>query len=142
MKEPPRHVKKTLPPSMTGFPGEVNIRYFVKVTVQRPAVWKENWRHVSGQTPLEARLLIAFCHSNKISSSFRLNCHDPLIPSRRYTPVVLISLNQLSSHNSGEASLRSQSPFPLPAKRLHSLWMQGCLTRPFSHATNQFPSAF
>ena len=38
------HVKKTLPPSLTGFPGYAEIRYYVKVTVQRPSLFKENWR--------------------------------------------------------------------------------------------------
>ena len=41
-----RHVKKTLPPTLSGFPGEAEIRYFVKVTVQRAAFFKENYRAV------------------------------------------------------------------------------------------------
>lgn len=40
------HVKKTLPPSLNGLPGEAEIRYFVKATVQRPAFYKENFRAV------------------------------------------------------------------------------------------------
>ncbi|MCJ1309447.1 hypothetical protein MMC25_003107 [Agyrium rufum] len=43
-RESYNHVKKTLPPSLTGFPGEAEIRYFVKATVQRPAFFKENYR--------------------------------------------------------------------------------------------------
>ncbi|KAF4630615.1 hypothetical protein G7Y89_g7522 [Cudoniella acicularis] len=43
-----RHVKKTLPPSLTGFPGEAEIRYYVKVTVQRPSIFKENRRSAIG----------------------------------------------------------------------------------------------
>lgn len=43
-----RHVKKTLPPSLTGFPGEAEIRYYVKVTVQRPSIFKENRRAAMG----------------------------------------------------------------------------------------------
>ncbi|KAK3942218.1 hypothetical protein QBC46DRAFT_77276 [Diplogelasinospora grovesii] len=42
------HVTKTLPPSFTGFPGEAEIRYYVKVTVQRPGIFKENWRYQAG----------------------------------------------------------------------------------------------
>jgi hypothetical protein len=42
------HVTKTLPPSFTGFPGEAEIRYYVKVTVQRPGLFKENWRYQTG----------------------------------------------------------------------------------------------
>lgn len=41
-----RHVKKTLPPSLGGFAGQAEIRYYVKVTVQRPAFYKENFRAV------------------------------------------------------------------------------------------------
>ena len=43
-KPPPGHVKKTLPPTLSGFPGEAEIRYFVKATVKRHAFWKENPR--------------------------------------------------------------------------------------------------
>ena len=43
-----RHVKKTLPPSLTGFPGETEIRYYIKVTVQRPSLFKENRRNAIG----------------------------------------------------------------------------------------------
>ncbi|KAK4236476.1 hypothetical protein C8A03DRAFT_35612 [Achaetomium macrosporum] len=42
------HVTKTLPPSFTGFPGEAEIRYYVKVTVQRPGLLRENWRYQMG----------------------------------------------------------------------------------------------
>ncbi|KAL2256363.1 hypothetical protein VTK26DRAFT_1784 [Humicola hyalothermophila] len=42
------HVTKTLPPSFTGFPGEAEIRYYVKVTIQRPGLFKENWRYQLG----------------------------------------------------------------------------------------------
>ncbi|KAL2021816.1 hypothetical protein VTK56DRAFT_6590 [Thermocarpiscus australiensis] len=42
------HVTKTLPPSFTGFPGEAEIRYYVKVTIQRPGIFKENWRYQIG----------------------------------------------------------------------------------------------
>jgi hypothetical protein len=41
-----RHVKKTLPPSMSGFPGEAEIKYYVKATVGRPQFYKENYRAV------------------------------------------------------------------------------------------------
>ena len=41
-----RHVKRPLPPSLTGFPGLAEIRYFVKATAQRAAFYKENFRTV------------------------------------------------------------------------------------------------
>ncbi|KAI9706039.1 MAG: hypothetical protein M1836_005445 [Candelina mexicana] len=38
------HVKKTLPPSLNGFPGRAEIRYYVKATIARPSFYKENYR--------------------------------------------------------------------------------------------------
>jgi hypothetical protein len=43
-----QHVTKTLPPSFTGFPRQAEVRYFVKVTIQRPGFFKENWRYQVG----------------------------------------------------------------------------------------------
>lgn len=43
-----RHVTKTLPPSFTGFPRQAEIRYYIKVTIQRPGLFKENFRHQLG----------------------------------------------------------------------------------------------
>ncbi|KAI4865844.1 hypothetical protein F4820DRAFT_418775 [Hypoxylon rubiginosum] len=43
-----QHVKATLPPSLTGFPQEAEIRYYIKVTIQRPGFFKENWRYQVG----------------------------------------------------------------------------------------------
>ena len=43
-RTPTFHVKQTLPPSLSGFPGEAEIRYYVKVTVNRPSIFKENPR--------------------------------------------------------------------------------------------------
>ncbi|EFX02984.1 arrestin n-terminal domain containing protein [Grosmannia clavigera kw1407] len=43
-----RHIRQTLPPSYGESSGQVEIRYFVKVTVQRPGLFKENWRHQLG----------------------------------------------------------------------------------------------
>ncbi|KAJ4365460.1 hypothetical protein N0V95_000395 [Ascochyta clinopodiicola] len=51
-KAPTQHVKTTLPPSLTGFPGEAEIRYFVKVTVSRPSLFKENPRATANFTLL------------------------------------------------------------------------------------------
>ncbi|KAI9825028.1 MAG: hypothetical protein M1826_007106 [Phylliscum demangeonii] len=50
-----KHVKNSLPPSLTGFPGEAEIRYFVKATVVRPRFYQENHRAVSEFTflPIE-----------------------------------------------------------------------------------------
>ncbi|KAH8670838.1 hypothetical protein BX600DRAFT_457634 [Xylariales sp. PMI_506] len=43
-----QHVKATLPPSLTGLPRKAEIRYYVKVTIQRPGLFKENWRYSIG----------------------------------------------------------------------------------------------
>ena len=54
-KTPTQHVKATLPPTLSGFPGEAEIRYFVKVTVNRPSFFKENPRALAHFTflPIE-----------------------------------------------------------------------------------------
>ncbi|ORX96357.1 arrestin [Clohesyomyces aquaticus] len=54
-RTPTRHVKQTLPPSLSGFPGEAEIRYYVKVTVNRPSLFKENPRNIANFTflPIE-----------------------------------------------------------------------------------------
>ncbi|KAM5465459.1 hypothetical protein MferCBS49748_004915 [Microsporum ferrugineum] len=39
-----QHIRRTLPPSLTGFPGEAEIKYYVKATVVRPQFYKENYR--------------------------------------------------------------------------------------------------
>ena len=41
-----RHIKKTLPPTLSGFPGEAEIKYYVKATVVRPKFYQENFRYV------------------------------------------------------------------------------------------------
>ncbi|QIW97931.1 hypothetical protein AMS68_003449 [Peltaster fructicola] len=46
-REPSRHVKQTLPPTLTGFPGEAEISYFVKTTIARQGLLKENPRAFS-----------------------------------------------------------------------------------------------
>lgn len=46
------HVKSILPPSLNGFPGEAEIKYFVKVTVNRPQFFKENPRAIANFTLL------------------------------------------------------------------------------------------
>lgn len=43
---PAKHVKQTLPPSLAGFPGEAEIKYYVKATVVRPKFFQENLRSV------------------------------------------------------------------------------------------------
>lgn len=45
-KDTNRHVKKTLPPSLSGFPGEADIKYYLKATIIRPQFYKENIRAV------------------------------------------------------------------------------------------------
>lgn len=51
-KAPTQHIKTTLPPSLSGFPGEAEITYFVKVTVARPQFFKENPRDIAKFTLL------------------------------------------------------------------------------------------
>jgi len=41
-----KHAKKTLPPSLSGFPGEAEIKYYVKATVVRPKFFQGNIRTI------------------------------------------------------------------------------------------------
>jgi len=41
----PQHAKMPLPPSLGGYPGEAEIKYFVKATVVRPKFYQENLRN-------------------------------------------------------------------------------------------------
>ncbi|KAM3550152.1 hypothetical protein ARSEF4850_008491 [Beauveria asiatica] len=43
-----KHVTRTLPPSLSGVYNDAEIRYYIKVTVQRPGILKENWRFQLG----------------------------------------------------------------------------------------------
>ncbi|KAJ2977256.1 hypothetical protein NQ176_g4477 [Zarea fungicola] len=43
-----QHVTRTLPPSLSGVYSDAEIRYYIKVTVQRPGLLKENWRFQLG----------------------------------------------------------------------------------------------
>lgn len=52
-----RHVKKTLPPSLSGAAGMADIKYFVKATVIRPQFYKENIRAVSSTADLSRSLV-------------------------------------------------------------------------------------
>ena len=43
---PEHHVKKTLPPTLSGFGDKAEIKYYIKATVVRPQFYKENIRGV------------------------------------------------------------------------------------------------
>ncbi|KAK5051534.1 hypothetical protein LTR84_003186 [Exophiala bonariae] len=42
-----KHIKKTLPPSLSGFPGEAEIKYYIKATVVKPKFFQENIRSIN-----------------------------------------------------------------------------------------------
>jgi hypothetical protein len=65
-KDTNRHVRKTLPPSLSGFPGEADIKYFVKATIIRPQFYKENIRAVSAVLDQ----LLSFTNLSDRSSKF------------------------------------------------------------------------
>lgn len=53
-----RHIKRPLPPTLSVFPGEAEIRYYLKVTAQRAAFYKENYRTVSYHISDAAKLTL------------------------------------------------------------------------------------
>lgn len=53
-----KHVKRALPPTLARFPGEAEIKYYIKATVKRPKFYQENLRCVSiGNLKLEMPLM-------------------------------------------------------------------------------------
>lgn len=75
-----RHVKKTLPPSLASFPGEAEIKYYVKATIVRPQFYKENIRAVC------LRTVKAFCTSSTDPSQFAGFNFLPIEPPRTGNP--------------------------------------------------------
>ena len=55
-----QHVKRALPPTLAGFPGEAEIRYYVKATVKRPQVWRADLRYVRYSIHISGSLLTIF----------------------------------------------------------------------------------
>ena len=100
------HVRKTLPPSISGFPGEAEIRYYVKATVVRPQFYKENYRSVCEPCPTALRYRGSFCMTQNvcvrtnwvlclrlpISNFFRSNPRGEKSETKRLTPDASISL--------------------------------------------------
>jgi hypothetical protein len=80
-KQANRHVKRTLPPSLSGFPGMAEVKYYVKATVVRPQFYKENLRAVSGVAELSSprtlisRFLCGQSTSNLLDNQFDLSPH-------------------------------------------------------------------
>lgn len=96
-KSPHSHVKKTLPPTLVGFPGEAEIRYYVKATVSRPSLFKENVR---------AYVPFNFCPiepprpppSDALGYARRRHQFNISVPS---TPTVVPSKSKMASFFSG-----------------------------------------
>jgi hypothetical protein len=79
------HVKKTLPPSLSNFPGEADIRYYIKATVVRPQFFKENIRTVCFTSPCHMSRLADYVECNRlpVSTFFPLNPQEVEIPTKK-----------------------------------------------------------
>jgi hypothetical protein len=106
-RPPTQHVKATLPPSVY-FPGEAEIRYYLKATVNRPSLLKENPRQVS--TTQTFFLLLQY---NGLS----------LIIAVQYANFSFVPIELPRPASDGETYARRQhqfmhdSPPPLPARQ-------------------------
>lgn len=80
-----RHVTRTLPPSLTGFPMEAEIRYYIKVTVQRPGFLKENWRFQAGLKfmPIESPRPVLTGQEAFARRPFTFKPKSPAAPERK-----------------------------------------------------------
>ncbi|KAI0152809.1 hypothetical protein GGR57DRAFT_469174 [Xylariaceae sp. FL1272] len=79
------HLKSTLPPSITGFPRQAEVRYYIKVTIQRPSIFKENWRYSLGLKflPIEPPRPKASTQEAFARRPFAFKPRTPLNPSRK-----------------------------------------------------------
>ena len=70
---PYRHVKRILPPTLVGFGIEAGIRYYIKVTVQRPSKLRENRR---AECPFR---FVPFDPPNVLTSSKEVYARRPYV---------------------------------------------------------------
>ena len=103
------HVKKSLPPSLSGFPGEAEIKYYVKVTVVRPQLFKENHRAVgTSNDAFFKQKLTPFFTSSPTSGFFLLSHPDRRTQGKKPTHVAQNNFPNASLAKGKEAS--SENP--------------------------------
>ncbi|KAL4945936.1 hypothetical protein BDV06DRAFT_183659 [Aspergillus oleicola] len=110
-KQANQHVKRTLPPSLSGFPGMAEIKYYIKATVVRPQFYKENLRAITNLTflPIEPPRT-----GNRKEEAYARRQHQ-FSSGPTPSPKSLFnksSKSQLKDHNAG--SLRVSADLRLP----------------------------
>ncbi|KZZ91120.1 arrestin [Moelleriella libera RCEF 2490] len=114
-----RHVTKTLPPSLTGYPMEAEVRYYIKVTVQRPGILKENWRYQIGykflpmEPPRPARTGQEAYASRPFT--FRPRSPAPQALSKKKSSFFFGRQDRASATENGDSGLDSPGPVTVTA---------------------------
>ena len=125
-----QHVKKTLPPSLSGFPGEAEIKYYVKATVVRPKFYQENFRTVGRHLQKSGAVLTR--DRKRLSSSSPLRHRDP--PTSKKKPLRDASSSSRNTRHSrsGKAvcSRSRRNPKVLSKSLQPSRWMLAYQTPP------------
>lgn len=124
-----KHVKKTLPPSLSGFPGEAEIKYYVKATVVRPKFYQENFRTVCSLT---MSWIFGLTSSRKrLSSSSPSRRRDLPTSKKRLLPDASSNFKNTRPNHSGRASSSKSLLRPRSLNRSlpYSKWMLDFQTR-------------
>lgn len=107
---PYAHVRRTLPPSLIGYPGEAEIRYYVKVTVQRPSIFKGNRRSDIGFRFMPIELPRAPSSVKEVYARgpyiFQANLATPQTPK-------LVASGEVDARLPSPAALTCNKPIPL-----------------------------
>lgn len=111
-----QHVTQTLPPSLTGS-WQAEIRYYIKATVQRPGLMRENWRYNVGFKfmPIEPP------RPNPSATRQETYCRRPFVfspaapapssgPPRSFPSKLSSFFSSASSSRAGPSSSSSPSP--------------------------------
>lgn len=150
------HVKKTLPPTLTTFPGVAEIRYYIKCTVRRREFYKENPREVSRHSSKGNRAATLPDADSICRYSISTFCRFSLQTNRYLQRLADLKHSLAGSMNSLHSiphSARRKRAFlrvcegPQAASTGHcqraypqsSVLICGSRVLPYSHATRAFP---
>ncbi|RKF72020.1 putative e set [Golovinomyces cichoracearum] len=104
-------VKRLLPPSLMGHPGFAEIRYFIKVTVRHPQIFKESWRSIAEFkfSPLEPARPSWTGKELKTSIPFTFKTKIDLTTASQMGASVKLANSQ---HIAPKGELHAQLPWP------------------------------
>jgi hypothetical protein len=131
-----QHATRTLPPSLTGYPMEAEIRYYIKVTVQRPGFLKENWRFQIGYKflPIEPPRPTLTGQEAFARRPFTFRPRSPVPQNKQKKSSFFSKKGDKSTNDDGEGAAGSDSAEVAPAP---SIEMSARLPHPSILTCNQ-----